>query len=71
MQIRAAFTVFQLWMGAAIGLKYLPREISYMHNDGPGPLPGAFADHDGPSTNACAQSAAGYLGRGRSRHPFN
>jgi hypothetical protein len=47
----------------------LPYEISYNHNYGPGPLPGTFAYYDGPSTNACVQSAATYLGQDRHRHP--
>jgi hypothetical protein len=49
----------------------LPYEISYLHNYGPGPLPGTFAYYDGPSTVACAQSAAAYLGQDRRRHPCN
>jgi len=47
----------------------LPYPISYSHNYGPGPLPGTFAYYDGPSTNACVQSAATYLGQDRRRHP--
>jgi hypothetical protein len=47
----------------------LPYEISYNHNYGPGPLPGTFAYYDGPSTNACAQRSATYLGQDRRRHP--
>lgn len=47
----------------------LPYEISYNHNYGPGPLPGTFAYYDGPSTNACAQGAATYLGQDRRKHP--
>src|SRR3954447_12957971 len=39
----------------------LPYEISYNHNYGPGLLPGTLAYYDGPSTVACAQSAATYL----------
>jgi hypothetical protein len=50
---------------------YLPYPISYIHNYGPGPLPGTFAYYDGPSTNACRQSAAAYLGQDRRRHPCN
>jgi hypothetical protein len=49
----------------------LPYEISYLHNYGPGALPGTFAYYDGPSTVACAQSAAAYLGQDRRRHPCN
>ena len=48
---------------------YLPYPISYLHNYGPGLLPGTFAYYDGPSTNACRQSAAAYLGQDRRRHP--
>jgi hypothetical protein len=47
----------------------LPYEISYLHNYGPGPLPGTFAYYDGPSTVACFQGAATYLGQDRRRHP--
>ena len=47
----------------------LPYEISYLHNYGPGLLPGTFAYYDGPSTVHCAQSAATYLGQDRRRHP--
>ena len=44
-------------------------QISYLHNYGPGPAPGTFAFYDGPSTNHCRQSASGYLGQDRRRHP--
>jgi hypothetical protein len=47
----------------------LPYEISYLHNYGPGLVPGTFAYYDGPSTVACWQSAATYLGQDRRRHP--
>jgi hypothetical protein len=47
----------------------LPYPISYSHNYGPGPQPGTFAYYDGPSTNACRQSAATYLGQDRRKHP--
>lgn len=47
----------------------LPYPISYLHNYGPGLQPGTFAYYDGPSTNACRQSAATYLGQDRRRHP--
>ena len=47
----------------------LPYEISYLHNYGPGLVPGTFAYYDGPSTVACSQSAATYLGQDRRRHP--
>ena len=48
------------------GLAY---PISYLHNYGPGLTPGTFAYYDGPSTNACWQSAATYRGQDRRRHP--
>ena len=47
----------------------LPYVISYLHNYGPGPLPGTFAFYDGPSTNHCYQSSAAYVGQDRRRHP--
>ncbi|HEU0150292.1 MAG TPA: hypothetical protein VFR21_25870 [Bradyrhizobium sp.] len=47
----------------------LPYPISYLHNYGPGPLPGTFAYYDGPSTNHCYQSAAAYRGQDGRRHP--
>ena len=47
----------------------LPYEISYNHNYGPGSQPGTFTYYDGPSTNACIQSAATYLGQDRRRYP--
>jgi hypothetical protein len=47
----------------------LPYPISYSHNYGPGSQPGTFAYYDGPSTNACRQSAATYLGQDRRKHP--
>jgi hypothetical protein len=47
----------------------LPYPISYMHNYGPGPVPGTFAYYDGPSTNYCYQGSAAYLGQDRMRHP--
>jgi hypothetical protein len=49
----------------------LPYEISYLHNYGPGLQPGTFAYYDGPSTVACSQSAATYLGQDGRRHPCN
>jgi hypothetical protein len=54
-----------------VRLYSLPYEISYNHNYGPGLLPGTFAYYDGPSTVACAQSAATYLGQDRRRYPCN
>ena len=50
-------------------LNWLPYEISYSHNYGPGLLPGTFAYYDGPSTNACAQGSATYIGQDRRKHP--
>jgi hypothetical protein len=47
----------------------LPYEISYLHNYGPGLEPGKFAYYDGPSTVACRQGAAAYIGQDRQRHP--
>jgi hypothetical protein len=47
----------------------LPYEISYNHNYGPGLQPGTFAYYDGPSTNACRQSSATYIGQDRRRYP--
>ncbi len=47
----------------------LPYAISYLHNYGPGPLPGTFAFYDGPSTSHCYQSAAAYIGQDHRRHP--
>ena len=60
-------------IGQARGYYYpaygLPYPISHLHNYGPGLQPGTFAYYDGPSTNACRQSAATYLGQDRRRHP--
>ena len=47
----------------------LPYPISYMHNYGPGLVPGTFAFYDGPATNFCYQGAAAYIGQDRRRHP--
>jgi hypothetical protein len=47
----------------------LPYPISYLHNYGPGPLPGTFATYDGPSSNHCYQSSAAYRGQDGRRHP--
>ena len=47
----------------------LPYQISYLHNYGPGLTPGSFAYYDGPSTVACAQGAAAYIGQDHRRHP--
>lgn len=48
---------------------WLPYEISYLHNYGPGLEPGTFAYYDGPANVRCAQSAAAYIGQDRRRHP--
>jgi hypothetical protein len=47
----------------------LPYQISYLHNYGPGRLPGTFAYYDGPSTYVCFQGAAAYRGQDHRRHP--
>ncbi|BAM89094.1 conserved exported hypothetical protein [Bradyrhizobium oligotrophicum S58] len=47
----------------------LPYAISFLHNYGPGPMPGTFAFYDGPSTNHCYQSSSAYIGQDRRRHP--
>ena len=47
----------------------LPYEISYLHNYGPGPLPGTFTYYDGPSANLCNQGSANYLGQDHSKYP--
>jgi hypothetical protein len=47
----------------------LPYEISYIHNYGPGPLPGTFAYYDGPSTNFCYQGSAAYIGQDHRKYP--
>ncbi|WP_454627268.1 hypothetical protein [Bradyrhizobium cenepequi] len=48
---------------------YLPYQISYLHNYGPGPTPGTFAYYDGPTSVKCRQSAAAYIGQDGRRHP--
>ena len=47
----------------------LPYEISYIHNYGPGPLPGTFAYYDGPSTNFCYRGSAAYIGQDHRKYP--
>lgn len=47
----------------------LPYAISYIHNYGPGVMPGTFAYYDGPSTNFCAQGSASYRGQDGRRYP--
>ena len=43
--------------------------FSYLHNYGPGPLPGTWAYYDGPTSVRCKQSAAAYRGQDGRRHP--
>jgi hypothetical protein len=43
--------------------------ISYVHNYGPGALPGTYAYYDGPTWVRCKQSAAAYRGQDSRRHP--
>ena len=45
--------------------------FSYLHNYGPGLLPGTFAYYDGPTSARCKQSAAAYRGQDGQRHPCN
>jgi hypothetical protein len=47
----------------------LPYRISYLHNYGPGYVPGTFAYYDGPSSNYCYQGSAAYVGQDGRRHP--
>jgi hypothetical protein len=47
----------------------LPYKISYLHNYGPGIVPGTFAFYDGPATNWCYQGSSAYIGQDRRRHP--
>jgi len=47
----------------------LPYDISYLHNYGPGALPGSFAYYDGPTNVLCDQGAAAYTGQDHRRHP--
>ena len=48
---------------------WLGYDISYLHNYGPGLVPGTFAYYDGPSTNHCWQGSANYLGQDRRKYP--
>jgi hypothetical protein len=43
--------------------------ISYVHNYGPGLLPGTYAYYDGPTRVRCKQSAAAYRGQDGRRYP--
>jgi hypothetical protein len=45
--------------------------ISYVHNYGPGVLPGTYAYYDGPTSVRCKQSAAAYRGQDGRRYPCN
>ena len=54
-----------------VRLYSLPYKISYVHNYGPGRVPGTFSYYDGPSTVHCAQSAAAYLGQDHRRYACN
>jgi hypothetical protein len=47
----------------------LPYHISYIHNYGPGLVPGTFAFYDGPTSRLCKQSAAAYRGQDGRRYP--
>ena len=47
----------------------LPYQISYLHNYGPGVVPGTFAFYDGPTSRLCKQGAAAYIGQDGRRHP--
>jgi hypothetical protein len=47
----------------------LPYEISYLHNYGPGLVPGTFAFYDGPTSRLCKQGASAYIGQDGRRHP--
>jgi hypothetical protein len=47
----------------------LPYRISYLHNYGPGYVPGTFAFYDGPSSNYCYQGSSAYIGQDGRRHP--
>lgn len=50
------------WVLRTIGMNYL-------HNYGPGPLPGTVATYDGSYRLYCARNAAAYLGQDRRPHP--
>jgi hypothetical protein len=43
--------------------------FSYIHNYGPGPVPGTYAYYDGPTSARCKQSAAAYRGQDGRRYP--
>jgi hypothetical protein len=46
-----------------------PYGMTYLHNYGPGPLPGTIAYYDGSVQQHCQYSAAAYLGQDGQRHP--
>ena len=43
--------------------------FSYLHNYGPGPVPGTYAYYDGPLRVNCKQSASAYRGQDGRAHP--
>jgi hypothetical protein len=43
--------------------------VSYLHNYGPGALPGSYAYYDGPLGVYCRQGAAAYRGQDGRGHP--
>jgi hypothetical protein len=45
--------------------------FSYIHNYGPGPVPGTWAYYDGPTSVRCKQSAAAYRGQDGRKYPCN
>lgn len=50
------------WVLRTIGMNFL-------HNYGPGPLPGTIATYDGSLRLNCAMNAAAYRGQDRRPHP--
>ena len=53
----------------ALSYWQLPYQISFLHNYGPGPVPGTFAFYDGPTRVLCQQGAAAYIGQDGRRYP--
>lgn len=45
--------------------------MSYLHNYGPGPVPGSVATYDGPLRVNCKLGAAAYRGQDGRPHPCN
>jgi hypothetical protein len=43
--------------------------VSYLHNYGPGSMPGTYAYYDGPLRANCKRSAAAYRGQDGRAHP--